>query len=867
MSTTPEFSEAQLASARATAWHQTGEPIVTLEAVREWVNNYGLVLFAPHAQTLGAPAPSLVEATLGQANAAPTAAQTETALALLARLVAEGSAVPLNLLGGAGDVPDFVASAQVFSFAYTLRGDKAWKQPPAQTGAVKVSPLALRVFEVLGEHGSLSAGALASELGREVNGSAVTRALGELWAQLRVLPRREGEGTVWELTTQRFTKAIKAGSNAGLPKALSALVSLYLHQAVSATEAEIEAFLSPLTARSRAREVVHALTGARELETLALEGKTMLYVADALPEFAGSETAQEREPDADGTAGAEGEQAQGSKVPLEEGAVGSEGSGERRSEERISQFKGAGSRGGDLRGKPFRPSAGRQSAGGEGRKTAGGEFRKTAGGAGRKGVGGGFSRGERSRPAAGARGGVGRPARAERPEGGSRPPARREPSAFTRPWEEDRRERPTAADGERPKRPSRPRLEGEAPRPFRTGKDSADRGEAQGQDRPAARRPSGDAPRREFRPRPGAEGRPGAFRREREGGPDRAGAAGGRPTSASSVRPSSRPGSRPKTRPTSRPASQPSSEADFRPRPASTGDRERTPGFAARSDRGPRPDRRPFSQAGGERAAGERAGGERGGGGSGERRPFRPRAAEGGGSRGDDFKGRRDSGPRPARPFAPARSSASARPAWKNRGDKPARGPAERERARPGASGQASEQASERGSAGQASAGPGSAREGSAGKGFSRPSFSDRPRRERPAGGEDSAGGPPSRGPKRFGAAPAGRPYAARPSGSRPYAARPFGTRAEGRAGGDRGDRSSARPARSASPAGAEGVRGRGERPVGRGGPRAAGGGFGSRGSKPPAGQGGARAPKKSAGAFTRAPRPKRRSDEPAGEA
>ena len=94
----------------------------------------------------------------------------------------------------------------------------------------------------------------------------------------------QGDGaTLWELTTRRFTKAIKAGANAGQPTALSALISLYLAQAFAATEEEIATFLSPLTARSRVREVVHALLGARQLETVVLEGKTLLHVPGALP--------------------------------------------------------------------------------------------------------------------------------------------------------------------------------------------------------------------------------------------------------------------------------------------------------------------------------------------------------------------------------------------------------------------------------------------------------------------------------------------------------------------------------------------------------------------------------------------------------
>ena len=288
LSSTQEFNETQLGAARATAWKQTGDPILTLEAAKGWINECGLVLFAPRAQQLPAPAPSLVEATLGAANAAPTLAETEVARGLVARLAGEGLAVPLNLLGAAGDTPDFVVSAQVFSYIFTMRGDKAWKLPPSTSGAVKVSPLGLKVYEVLAERGAMSAAELAQELGREVTETAIVRALSELWSQLRVIPLlAQGEGTtLWELASRRFTKSIKAGANAGLPTALSALISLYLAQVFAVTEEDVETFLSPLTARSRVREVLHALVGARQLETVVLEGKTLLHIPGALQVFA-----------------------------------------------------------------------------------------------------------------------------------------------------------------------------------------------------------------------------------------------------------------------------------------------------------------------------------------------------------------------------------------------------------------------------------------------------------------------------------------------------------------------------------------------------------------------------------------------------
>ena len=290
LSSIPEFDEKQLAAARANAWHQDGIQLRAAEDARAWIGNFGLVLFAPRPLQLPIPAPSLVEAMQGRASVDTGAAELQTAVQLVGRLVADGSVLPLNLMGVVSDTPDFLVSAQVFSFIFTLRGDKLWKQPPSTTGAVKVSPLGLKAYQVLAEKGPLTAAQLASEMGREVTEAATLRVLTELWSQLRVipLPQPEDQPTQWELTTKRFTKAIKAGANAGQPKALSTLISLYLAQAIAATEDEITTFLSPLTARSRLREVLHVLTGARQLDTIAVEGKTLLHIPGALNEHATS---------------------------------------------------------------------------------------------------------------------------------------------------------------------------------------------------------------------------------------------------------------------------------------------------------------------------------------------------------------------------------------------------------------------------------------------------------------------------------------------------------------------------------------------------------------------------------------------------
>src|ERR1700722_10550393 len=262
--------------------------------LRDWLNASGLVFFTPRAAQLPTPAPSFVEAVLGTPNAAPSLADTDQSRSLLSRLIIDGGAIPLNLLGsptGTGsETPDFIVSPLAFPYIFTLRGDKAWKQPPTTSGATKVSPLALNTYTLLSEQGKdsgLSAYDLATQLGKEVTETAVLRALTELWQHLRVLPVPQSDGapTLWELTTTRFTKQIKAGANAGQPTALSALISLYLGQAIVASEEEIEIFLSPVAARSRIRDVIHALLSARQLETVAVEGRTVLHVTGELPAF------------------------------------------------------------------------------------------------------------------------------------------------------------------------------------------------------------------------------------------------------------------------------------------------------------------------------------------------------------------------------------------------------------------------------------------------------------------------------------------------------------------------------------------------------------------------------------------------------
>jgi hypothetical protein len=533
---------AQLAETRLRQWHQQGEALLTMENLRSWTNAAGLVLFVPRPQIV-APAPSLVEAVLGGPTATPTIEQTAEARSLLARLVGEGLAVPLNLLGAGagtvhagapGDTPDFVASTAVFSYVFTLRGDKAWKQPPATSGPFKVSPLALATHEALARRGPLSAYDLSTEVGKEVTEAAVLRALAELWTHLRVLPlaQPDGAATLWELTSARFTKQIKAGANAGQPSALSALISLYLGQAVVASEDEIESFLAPLASRSRIREVVHALLSARQLDTVAVEGRTMLYVAGSLPEFLAPEAAA-----VDGLAQAADVV---EEIAVEAGAVtGAESAGE--GAPRITKFIPKPRKIGTgylARAKPSKYGAGAKPGPYE-RGTKPG-FGAKAGF--KSGRGGGFKSGFKAREGSGPA-----PDRERRPF--SKPAAGFDKTAgfkktggFDKPWEEEKARRLAAAA-----RPSEvpDDLPSELQNPAGDLAASGAAGGATGSVQPRVprvARPGGGGGESDARPPRKSFSKPGTFGRKREGSAARP--AFGRPRAPGSYapRPSRGPG-------------------------------------------------------------------------------------------------------------------------------------------------------------------------------------------------------------------------------------------------------------------------------------------------------------------------------------
>ncbi len=293
------LDQQQLQIARAARWHQTAAtdpsaPLRTLDDAALWLNDVGFCLFLPRHAQLPAPAPSFVEACMGTASATPPQAAIAPASELLARLVSERQVIPLNMLGSFSEQPDFLVTTEVLPWVVAIRGDRQWKTAPAG----RTTPLVIRTFEALDREGELTAIEIREILGREITEGAALRALVELWTGLRAMPIYiEGAPTRWTLLKNRFAAQMATAANTGQTTALSAVVSLYLRSAVAATAEEAEIFLSPLTSRSRIREVLHGMMATRQIATTPVATHTMLFLEGSLPETALAPEPEAAKPD------------------------------------------------------------------------------------------------------------------------------------------------------------------------------------------------------------------------------------------------------------------------------------------------------------------------------------------------------------------------------------------------------------------------------------------------------------------------------------------------------------------------------------------------------------------------------------------
>ncbi len=295
------MNQNQLEQARRTRWRQDGNALLTLDDAERWLADTPLCLYLPRRQHLPVPAPTFVEAIAGRADATPGPEHLAAAAQMLARLVASGAVVALNLFGAApgigvssfvGEHPDFLATPEALPYLYALQPERNPKREPSTAGNGRVSPLAAEAWKLLEREGALTTMELRSQLGREVTEAAVLRSLAELWHTMRVVPipaENAPEGAHWELLSARHRRELTIGSTQSQTTALSILVSFYLQSAVAATAEEAEIFLSPVASRSRIRDVIRGLSTTRQLASFSLDGDEQFYVEGSLPEIAEEE--------------------------------------------------------------------------------------------------------------------------------------------------------------------------------------------------------------------------------------------------------------------------------------------------------------------------------------------------------------------------------------------------------------------------------------------------------------------------------------------------------------------------------------------------------------------------------------------------
>ncbi|HKD90907.1 MAG TPA: hypothetical protein VKB56_03360 [Terriglobales bacterium] len=281
----------ELQHRRDEKWHLDGNPVRTLDAARDFLEDVGLCLMYPVA--LSSPAPTFIAAWLGRADrllsqrpafSDPEAAEAED---MKLRLLREHAAYEWRFADSV-----LLIAASVFPYFYALASDREGRQQPAWAAGQKLSKLARDTWaEFQRVRQPLSEQTLRQQVGKGVTESALNRALHELSQRLRIMRvDRSPAGDVWDSVGHGSARKIKESEQLSVPSALSALISKYLDAVIAAGQNDIETFFSPLVSLSKVRDALNALLAAREVTTTQIGTHTMLQItppkAPAAPRIA-----------------------------------------------------------------------------------------------------------------------------------------------------------------------------------------------------------------------------------------------------------------------------------------------------------------------------------------------------------------------------------------------------------------------------------------------------------------------------------------------------------------------------------------------------------------------------------------------------
>jgi 23S rRNA pseudouridine2605 synthase len=274
------MTESDLIQLRNAKWHLDGKPMQTLEEARAFIESVGFCLMYPTRPPM--PVPTFIGAFAGSDDNLPTwqhafsDPRAADATDLMVRLLRERSAYEANIFD---ENNAFLIAASAFPFFYALVGERNPKLAPKPGPRSPYSQLACDAFELIYRDGPISKEKLQEALGKSITLAALDKALGELFAKLRITrvdyKANEG-GSFWDVLYRWSPEAVREAINISVPQALSALVSKYLDCMVAADQPDLEGFFGKFVARSRVRETVNALLAARELSFVHIGSRSML---------------------------------------------------------------------------------------------------------------------------------------------------------------------------------------------------------------------------------------------------------------------------------------------------------------------------------------------------------------------------------------------------------------------------------------------------------------------------------------------------------------------------------------------------------------------------------------------------------------
>jgi hypothetical protein len=264
---------------RAQKWRTDGQnPVRTLDDAKAFIDSVGFCLI--YATRPVVTMPTFIGATLGAEENLPISSKaavdprTRDASELVVRLLDQQLAYEVPF----GDLGSLLVSPTEFPYFYALLGERNPKSIPSE-GLRGEKTLSSHTFRLLVKQPMTEQELLVAH-GKGISESALARALHELWAKLRIvrvkLLDRSLESPLWDALHRVAPQLVNRGAHLSQAEALSALIGRYLETVIAAEQREIEEFFGHIATRSKALDVVRALTAAREIEPVKIGHSSML---------------------------------------------------------------------------------------------------------------------------------------------------------------------------------------------------------------------------------------------------------------------------------------------------------------------------------------------------------------------------------------------------------------------------------------------------------------------------------------------------------------------------------------------------------------------------------------------------------------